>query len=72
MLQEENQTESQNYEWACQALSPAGEACNTSTTCHCGVCKKWFCTVHVEDEVYRVLSVNAVTEDVDNATTHAR
>ena len=52
MLQQENQTESQNYEWVCQALSPAGEPCDTSATCHCGVCKKWFCTVHVEDEAW--------------------
>ena len=49
MLQRENQTQSANFKWACQALSAAGEPCNTSATCHCGVCGKWFYSVHAED-----------------------
>jgi hypothetical protein len=52
MLQQETQTESQNYEWVCQALSSSSEPCNTSATRHCGICKKWFCTVHVQDEAW--------------------
>ena len=46
MLQQENQTQSANFEWACQALSATGEPCDTSDTCHCGVCGKWLCAVH--------------------------
>jgi hypothetical protein len=38
MLQQENQTQSANFEWVCQALSATGEPCDTSATCHCGVC----------------------------------
>ncbi len=37
MLQQEDQTQSTNFEWACQALSATGEPCETSATCHCGV-----------------------------------
>jgi len=52
MLQQENQTQSQNYEWVCQALSASGEPCDISATCHCGICNKWFCSVHAEDEAW--------------------
>ncbi len=52
MLQQENQTDSLNLEWVCQALSPTGEPCATSATCHCGICGKWFCVVHAEDEAW--------------------
>jgi len=50
MLQQEHRTESQSYEWICEGLSPAGEPCDTSATSHCGICKRWFCAVHIEDE----------------------
>ena len=30
MLQQENQTQSANFEWVCQALSAIGEPCDTS------------------------------------------
>ncbi len=52
MLQQENQTQSANLEWVCQALSAIGEPCDTSATCHCGICGKWFCVVHAEDEAW--------------------
>ena len=52
MLQQENQSQSTNFEWACQALSALGEPCDTSATRHCGVCGKWFCSVHAEDEAW--------------------
>jgi hypothetical protein len=52
MLQQENQTQSSNFEWVCQALSATGEPCDTSATCHCAVCRKWFCVVHAEDEAW--------------------
>jgi len=42
MLQQENQTQSANFEWVCQALSATGEPCDTSATCHCGVCRTDF------------------------------
>jgi len=46
MLQQENQTQSANLEGVCQALSATGEPCDTSATCHCGICGKWFCAFH--------------------------
>ncbi len=52
MLQQENQTQSANFEWVCQALSATGEPCDISATCHCAVCRKWFCVVHAEDEAW--------------------
>jgi len=52
MLQQENQTQSSNFEWVCQALSATAEPCDTSATCHCAVCRKWFCVVHAEDEAW--------------------
>jgi len=52
MLQQENQAESPNLEWVCQALSATGEPCETSATCHCSICGKWFCAVHAEDEAW--------------------
>jgi len=52
MLQQENQAPSQNFEWLCQALSAAGDPCDTRATCQCGICGKWFCTVHAEDAAW--------------------
>jgi hypothetical protein len=52
MLQQENQTEIQDFGWVCQALSPMDDPCNASATCHCGICGKWFCVVHAEDEAW--------------------
>jgi hypothetical protein len=52
MLQQENQTQSANFEWECQALSSTGESCDTSATSHCGVCGKWFCAFHAEYEAW--------------------
>ena len=57
MLQQENQTQSSNFEWVCQALSATGEPCDTSATCHCAVCRKWFCVVHAEDEAWHRCAV---------------
>jgi hypothetical protein len=42
MLQQVNQTEARDLEWSCQAVSPMDEPC--------GICGRWFCVVHAEDE----------------------
>jgi len=52
MLQQENQTQSSNLAWVCQALSATGEPCDASANCHCAVCRKWFCAVHADDEAW--------------------
>lgn len=52
MLQQEPQTGSPHFEWVCQAMSAIGEPCDTRATCCCGVCGKWFCTLHAEDEAW--------------------
>jgi hypothetical protein len=53
MLQQENQTEPQNFVWVCQALAATEEICKLSSTCHCSVCGKWFCSLQAEDEAWR-------------------
>jgi hypothetical protein len=52
MLQQENQAQSANFEWVCQALSATGEPCDTSATYRGGVCGKWFCAFHAEEEAW--------------------
>jgi len=50
MLQQVNQTEAQDLEWSCQAVSPMDEPCDSAATFHCGICGWWFCAVHADDE----------------------
>ena len=52
MLQQENQAQSANFEWSVRRLSATGEPCDTSATYHYGVCGKWFCGFHAEDEAW--------------------
>jgi hypothetical protein len=52
MLQQVNQTEAQGLERSCQAVSPLDEPCDTAATFHCGICARWFCAAHVEDEAW--------------------
>jgi hypothetical protein len=52
MLQQVNQTEARDLEWSCQAVSPMDEPCDASATYHCGICGRWFCALHAEDEAW--------------------
>ena len=64
--QQEYKSESQNFAWACQAVSAAEEICKLSTTCHCPVCEKWFYSVQVEDEAWRYRHLEPTDEAVKN------
>jgi len=50
VLQQTNQTEARNLERSCQAVSPMDEPCDSAATFHCGICGRWFCGIHAEDE----------------------
>jgi hypothetical protein len=52
MLQQANQTVARDLEWSCQAVSPMGDPCNSVATFHCGICGRWFCAAHAEDESF--------------------
>jgi hypothetical protein len=52
MLEHVNQTEARNLEWSCQAVSLMDESCDAAATFHCGICGRWFCSVHAEDETW--------------------
>jgi hypothetical protein len=52
MLQQVNQTEARDLDWSCQAVSSMDELCDSSATFHCGICGRWFCSVHAEDETW--------------------
>ena len=56
MLQETNQTESRKLEWTCQAESPRWMrlARRIGYSYQCGVCGKWFCAIHAENEVWHL------------------
>jgi len=57
MLQELPQTEVRDVEYCCQAVSPIDEACESHATFHCGICGKWFCTVHADDPAWHACSL---------------
>ena len=50
MLQQVDQTAARDLEWTCQGVSPMDEPCDSGATFHCGICGRWFCAVHAEDE----------------------
>jgi hypothetical protein len=52
MLQQENQAESRNLEWICEGVSPTDGPCEATAAYHCGICGKWLCVVHAEDEAW--------------------
>ena len=58
MLQQVNQTETRNLEWSCEAVSPMAELCDTAATVHCGICVRWLCTVHADDETWHICAVD--------------
>jgi hypothetical protein len=62
MLQQVNQTESHNLDSSCQAVSPMDEPCDSAATFHCGICGRWFCGAHVEDEVWHTCVLKAADE----------
>jgi len=57
MLQQSNHTGARNLEWSCEAISPTAEPCNAAATSHCGICGRWFCSVHAEDETWHICVV---------------
>jgi len=53
MLQQQNQPEARtDLEWTCQAVSSLDEPCDATATYHCGICGRWFCVMHAEDEAW--------------------
>jgi hypothetical protein len=50
MLQQVDQTTARALEWTCQGVSPMDDPCDSHATFHCGICGRWFCAVHAEDE----------------------
>jgi hypothetical protein len=52
MLQQANQTEARDLVWSSQVVPPMNESCNSAATLHCGICGRWFCAVHVEEETW--------------------
>jgi hypothetical protein len=57
MLQQSNHTGTRNLEWSCEAISPMAEPCDSAATSHCGICGRWFCAVHAEDETWHICVV---------------
>jgi hypothetical protein len=58
MLQQQNQAEPRtDLEWTCQAVSPMDEPCDATATIHCGICGRWFCAIHAEDESWHQCSL---------------
>jgi hypothetical protein len=52
MLQGTKQAESRNLEWTCQAVSPLDAPCDALASYQCGVCGKWYCAIHAENEAW--------------------
>jgi hypothetical protein len=52
MLQQQNYAESRDLEWTCQAVSPTDDPCDALASYQCGVCGKWYCAIHAENEMY--------------------
>jgi hypothetical protein len=57
MLPQVNQTEARDLEWSCESVSPTDEPCESVATIHCGICGRWFCTVHAEDETWHACAL---------------
>jgi hypothetical protein len=57
MLQQSNHTDARNLEWSCEAISPMAEPCDSTATSHCGICGRWFCAVHAQDETWHICVV---------------
>ncbi len=51
MLQGTKQAESRNLEWTCQAVSPLDAPCDALASYQCGVCGKWYCAIHAQNEL---------------------
>jgi hypothetical protein len=52
MLQQANQIESRELKWICEGFSPMRDPCDAKATYQCGICGKWFCVIHAEDEAW--------------------
>ena len=65
MLQQTNQTESRKLEWTCQAESPMDETCDALASYQCGVCGKWFCAIHAENEEWHLCVLEATTNIIE-------
>jgi len=50
MLQQVNQTEARDLEWACEGVSPMDDSCGSVATFYCGICGRRFCVLHADDE----------------------
>jgi len=57
MLQQSNHTGARNLEWSCEAISRMAEPCDSAAASHCGICGRWFCSAHAEDETWHICVV---------------
>jgi len=62
MLQQMNQTEARDLERSCQAVSPMDEPCDSTATFHCGLCGRWFCPAHAQDESWHTCVLEPADE----------
>jgi hypothetical protein len=62
MLQQKEQTEAHSVEWSCQAMSPIDETCHAAATFHCGICGRWFCADHGEEEAWHRCAIEPEDE----------
>jgi hypothetical protein len=59
MLHQASQTEAGELEWSCQAVSHMHEPCDSAAALYCGVCGRWFCAVHFEDETWHTCALQS-------------
>jgi hypothetical protein len=57
MLQHVDRAEARDLDQSCQAVSPLDEPCDSAATFHCGICGRWFCAVHADDEMWHACSL---------------
>jgi hypothetical protein len=69
MLQLSSHTGARNLEWSCEAISSMAEPCDSAATAHCGICGRWFCAVHDEDENWHICVVEPGEEGGEAAIT---
>ena len=57
MLQQSNHTGARILGWSGETVSRMAESCDSVATAHCGICGRWFCAVHAEDETWHICVV---------------
>ena len=65
MWQQSNHTDARNLVWSCEAISPMAEPCDSAATFHYGICSRWFCRAHADDETWHICVVDPGDEGGD-------